>query len=338
MLKIVLSLVLAVFVVFCFCNLLPLLNASPTQQGVFRGVLDLWHVETFEGGSSSRKSWLNSVARQFEKANKGIYVCVTTYTHQQAIDKLSAGESFDLVSFSVGTGNALLACLRPLETSTQYVLDNFLTAGSVGNTQYALAYSTGFYALFARQKHLDTLGIDDLVSNASNCGMQVKVGKNKLTLASLGWGTGEFNSPLSALGGNEKGCSKLTQYQAYEQFVGGKNFVVLLGTQRDVYRLSNKVSQGKIDDLAFSVLPSYTDLVQYVGISNSAGQKTEYCQSFVEHLASKSVQLSLSDIYLLSPTNLTVYADGWMKQAQDCLPNFYVPNAFVDSVLLHKGE
>ena len=89
MLKIVLSLVLAVFVVFCFCNLLPLLNASPTQQGVFRGVLDLWHVETFEGGSSSRKSWLNSVARQFEKANKGIYVCVTTYTHQQAIDKLA---------------------------------------------------------------------------------------------------------------------------------------------------------------------------------------------------------------------------------------------------------
>ena len=90
---------LSIFVVFCFCYLAPLISAPAQQQELFRGVLNFWHVENFEGGSSNRGRWLNNVARQFEKTNKGLYVCVTTYTHQQAIDKLNAGETFDMISF-----------------------------------------------------------------------------------------------------------------------------------------------------------------------------------------------------------------------------------------------
>ena len=338
MIKIVATTLIVVFVVFCFCYLAPMLSAPSSQATLYRGVVDFWHIETFEGGSSSRKGWLNSVARQFEKANKGMYVCISTYTHQQAIDKLKAGETFDLISFSVGTGNAILPYLQPLDVATQSILDVFLDAGKVSNTQYALAYSTGFYALFARQKHLDSLGVTDLALNVTNCSIEVKIGKNSIKLDSLGCGFGSFNNPLLALGGTASVAHNLTQYQAYEQFVGGKSFVVLLGTQRDVYRLSNKVGQGKIDSLAFCALDGYTDLVQYLGISNTAGQKSDACRKLVEYVTSTQAQLSLCDVYLLSPTDLPVYSDGWMKQAQDCLPKLSAPNVFVDTALLTNGD
>ncbi|MBR2974713.1 MAG: hypothetical protein IKC47_03110 [Clostridia bacterium] len=336
MLKIVLCVTLSIFVVFCFCYVAPLLHTKPLQQQEYRGVIDLWHVETFEGGSQNRQKWLNNVVRTFEKAHKGVYVCVATYTHQQAVEKLEAGQSFDVISFSVGTGNALLPHLAPLEVATQDVLDGFVDAGRVRGTQYALCYSTGFYALFARQKHLDSLGVTNLAADALNCNLDVKIGKNVVKLQPVGCGFGAFNNPTRAL--PELRCDRLlTQYQAYEQFVGGKGFVVLLGTQRDAYRLTNRVQQGKMEDLAFCVLPTYTDLAQYLGISSSAGEKSEACRQLVGYLTSKEVQHSLCNVYLLSPTDLEVYGEGWMRQAQDALPTMSTPNVFIDVALL-SGE
>lgn len=339
MIKIVLALTLSVFVVFCFGYLAPLVGADSIshQQPAFSGVIDFWHVETFEGGSSNRQKWLSNVARNFEKAHKGVYVSVSTYTHQQVVEKLNAGERFDVVSFSVGTGNVLLPYLCPLEVSTQDVLDNFVDAGKVDNTQYALCYSTGFYALFARQKHLDSLGVTDLAKSALNCNLDVKIGKNTIKLASFGCGFGTFNNPLLALEGAS--CTRgLTQYQAYEQFVAGKSFVALLGTQRDAYRLTNRMEQGKIDALAFAVLSTYTDLAQYLGISSSAGEKIDACRDLVALLTSRATQMDLANVYLLSPTDLPVYGDGWMKQAQDALPTMATPNVFVDVTQIGGGK
>ena len=329
MLKIVLSLVLAVFVVFCFCYLAPAVGVQPATPPEYGGVINFWHVETFEGGSQNRQKWLNGVVRQFEKSHTGVYVCVSTYTHQQAVEKLESGETFDVVSFSVGTGNALLPYLCPLEVSTGDILDNFVDAGKVDNTLYALCYSTGFYALFARQKHLDSLGQVSLQSATQKGNLQVKIGKNLVTLDSMGYGVGNFNNPSLALDGATT-RHNLTQYQAYEQFVGGKSFVVLLGTQRDAYRLSNRLDQGKIENLAFEVLPTYTDLAQYLALSTAAGEKATPCRQLVEYLTSTQVQMQLANLYLLSPTSLSVYGEGWMNQAQQMLPTISTPSVFVD--------
>lgn len=338
MLKIVLAITLSVFVVFCFCYLAPMLQVEVLQQqDVYRGVLTFWHVETFEGGSQNRQRWLTSVARQFEKTHKGVYVSVETYTHQQVVEKLNAGETFDVISFAIGTGNAILPYLCPLEVSTQDVLDSFVDAGKADNTLYALCYSTGFYALFARQKHLDSLGVTNLINSATNCNLDVKVGKNTIKLDSLGCGFGTFNNPLLALEGATSKAA-LTQYQAYEQFVGGKKFVVLLGTQRDAYRLTNRMEQGKIDALSFEVLPTYTDLAQYLGISSSAGEKTFACRELVELITSRQIQMELAKVHLLSPTDLGIYGDGWMKQAQDALPTMATPNVFVDVTQIVGGK
>ena len=39
----------------------------------YQGVLTLWNVDTFEGGSGARSGWLEKKAIAFEKQNKGIY-------------------------------------------------------------------------------------------------------------------------------------------------------------------------------------------------------------------------------------------------------------------------
>ena len=78
-------------------------------------------------------------------------------------------------------------------------------------------------------------------------------------------------------------------------------------------------------------------MAQYLGIGNTAGEKTIYCRKLVEHITSEQCQMDLCNVYLLSPTDLPVYTDGWMKQAQDCLPKLSTPNAFVDAMLLANG-
>ena len=40
----------------------------------YNGVLSLWQIDTFEGGKGSRKQFLLSVAREFEKENQGVLI------------------------------------------------------------------------------------------------------------------------------------------------------------------------------------------------------------------------------------------------------------------------
>ena len=330
--KTVFCIMLAVFVVFCFCNLLPsLVVVKQRQQPVYRGVIDLWHVETFEGGSGNRGKWLTTAVRQLESKHKGLYVQVTTYTYQQMLDKLSNGDTFDVISFASGVGNALLPYIVPIGVATQSLLDNFVEAGQINNVQYALPYSVGFYALFTRQSHLNKLGVQSPVDTL-HLQLSVKIGKNSVKLKPLGCGFGTFNNPLQALDGVAVVDGEFTQYQAYEKFVGGKSFVTLLGTQRDVYRLSNRVDQGKIEQISCCVAGVYNDLAQYLAVSRFAQEKTEFCKQLIALITSDLVQQSLVNIQMLSPTDLNLYADGWMSLGEQSLDQYVVPNAFKDSV------
>lgn len=58
----------------------------------FEGILELWHIESFEGGVGSRAGWLKRRSAAFEKQNKGCLVNVTVLTAEQAVEKLEAGE------------------------------------------------------------------------------------------------------------------------------------------------------------------------------------------------------------------------------------------------------
>lgn len=314
---------------------LPNLPTKPqTQQPLsYQGVVEMWNVESFEGGVGSREAWLIGRAAKFEAANKGLFVHVTTLSVEQLTTKLAEGQSYDMICFSRGVGSLVKEQLAAFSGSLGNIKSNYLVSGQVESKQYAVPLYSGAYCLFARTAQLSA---DRLLEEALTATYTRKIGKNTVELQPLVCGFTDYNSPLSALalsGGKGKANVKedVTQYQAYEQFVANQTAVTLLGTQRDMYRLSQRESNGKIDALGFAPLTGYTDLVQYVGISSTAGDKADACQRFVEYLTSTEAQSTLVNLSLFAVVDATFYTSDRYAQCEASLGNAYVPNVFGDA-------
>ena len=330
----------SIFVVVAMCAglliwALPHLPVKPQteQPNGYQGVLEMWNVETFEGGVGSREAWLINRAAKFEAANKGLFVHVTTLTVEQLEAKLSEGQNFDMICFSRGVGSLVKERLVPFTGSVGAIRENYLISGQLESKQYAVPIYSGAYCLFARTEQLTA---DRLLTEALSAKYTRKVGKNTIELQSLVCGFTPYNSPLSALalsGGKGKASvdENITQYQAYEKFVANQTAVTLLGTQRDMYRLSQRENNGKIDELAFAPLTGYTDLVQYVGISSSAKDKAESCVQFVEYLTGDVAQATLVNLSMFSVLDSTFYTMGRYVQCENSLGTAYVPNVFGDA-------
>ena len=314
---------------------LPNLPIKPqTQQQLsYQGVVELWNVETFEGGVGSREAWLTARAAKFEAANKGLFVHVTTLSVEQAEAKLNEGQGFDMICFSRGVGSLVKEHLAAFTGSVGAIKDNYLVSGQLESKLYAVPLYSGAYCLFARTEQL---AADRLLSDALTAKYTRKIGKNTVELQPLVCGFTPYNSPLSALalsGGKGKAAvsDAVTQYQAYEQFVANKTAVTLLGTQRDMYRLSQRESNGKIENLAFAPLTGYTDLVQYVAVSAHAGDKSESCVKFIEYLTSEQAQSTLTGMSLFSVLDATFYTADRYALCESSLSGAYVPNVFGDA-------
>ena len=284
---------------------LPQLPVKPQQQApeTYKGVLELWNVEAFEGGIGSREAWLTNKAAKFENANTGLFIHVTTLTVEQLEAKLKNNETFDLITFSRGAGNLIQDKLAPISTSMGFVKENYLLSAQMDGKQYAMPLYSGAYCLFAR---IEQLGAEQLLQNALTQTYTRKVGKTTVELQPLVCGFTPYNSPLSALAmsggkGRTSGISEsTTQYQAYEQFVANRTAVTLLGTQRDIYRLSQRESDGRIEQLCFVPLGGYTDLVQYIGVSLAAGDKASACEEYIKYLLSETTQQTLVNLSMFS--------------------------------------
>lgn len=312
---------------------LPYLPLTPRQQAPegYKGVVELWNVEAFEGGIGSREAWLINKAAKYEKSNVGLFVHVTSLTVDQLQDKLSNGETFDMITFSRGAGALVQQYLSPISEGVGFVKENFLISAQVDGKQYAMPLYTGAYCLFARAEQCVA---EQLLQNALTHTYTRTVGKNKVELQPLICGFTPYNSPLSALamsGGHGKATKideNTTQYQAYEQFVANRTAVTLLGTQRDIYRLSQRETNGKIEQLAFLPLGGYTDLVQYIGVSNVAEDKTAVCEQFISYLLSETTQQTLTSISMFSVLDTAFYTADRYADCERLLPMAYVPNVF----------
>lgn len=329
-------LLLAVFCAAALAWALPLVLKNKTEtppSASYQGVLELWNVETFEGGSGSRSAWLTNKAAKFEAQNKGLFAHVTNLSVAQMTQKLNAGETFDIICFSRGAGALIVDKLAVLDVDLGNVTENFRLSAQHDGKQLCAPLYAGAYCLFARSAQLDQ---ENLLSQALSAKYTRKVGKNTFDLAPLVCGFTEYNSPLSALamaGGKGKVnvSESVTQYQAYEQFVANKTAITLLGTQRDIYRLTKREADGKIDALSFCALGGYTDLVQYVGVSNSCGDKLSSAAAFVSYLLSAQSQASLTDISMFSVLGDAIYTSERFSACEKALTTAYVPNAFSDA-------
>ena len=314
---------------------LPHLPVKPqTEQPIaYSGVVEMWNVESFEGGVGSREAWLINRAAKFEAANKGLFVHVTTLSEEQLKTKLAEGQTFDMICFSRGVGALVKEQLAFYTGSVGAIKDNYLISGQLDGNPVAVPIYSGAYCLFART---EMLSADRLLDDALTATYTRKIGKNIVELQPLICGFTPYNSPLSALAlsggrGKVRVSEDVTQYQAYEQFVANKTAVTLLGTQRDMYRLSQRERDGKIDALGFAPLAGYTDLVQYVATSLTAGEKAEACVQFIEYLTGDEAQSTLVNLSLFSVLDATFYTSDRYAQCESMLATAYVPNVFGDA-------
>lgn len=300
----------------------------------YTGVLEMWNVQSFEGGCGSRSGWLTSRAAKFENTYSGLFVHVTDLTAEQAKAKLDGGDIADIVAFPRGVGSLFADRLVPLDMPTN-VRQNFRSACVSGGKSLCLPLYTGGYFLFARTHDL---GEKTLPTDVLSLAQSKKNGKNTIKMCSLVCGEWDFGSPLTALcmsgvSGNTSEITKTTQYSAYTSFVADNVAVALLGSQRDLFRLSQKQDNGKISPLTILPLADYTDLVQFVGVSASS-QNLSAATDFVNFLLCDDVQKTLSAVGLFSATKTPLYYDGLYAQAEKAWENAYVPNAFADQNII----
>lgn len=315
-------------------------NQSSLPQ--YKGVLTLWHVDSFEGGSGSRAEFLKGRAIEFESKYKGVFISVQSYTYEQVRQKLQNGDTFDLISFGGGVGSLVKTKLSAY-TGAMNVRDDIAKSGEIGGSVFALPWAFGGYFAAAFDDMLTQSGNALSVETLFDLSYE-KNDKSKTRLMSLGLGLADFNNPFAALNtANAKGTSEnffgdmLTSYQAYERFLAKDSFVALLGTQRDLARLNLRQSQGRLGGISTLYLSGYTDLVQYIAFSGE-GTKAFYAQKFMEYLTSDEAQQKLSRIEMFSPC-LSLYTSGMHFDMQEALEKeLNVPNVFCDEEILSQNR
>ncbi len=227
-------------------------------------IICVWQIDTFEGGSGSRRGFLSDVARKFEKYNDEVLIMVTSHTIESAKNCMDNGIIPDLISYGIGT---------EITSAAEINVRNGSNEKEVKST-FAAVWCRGIYVLF------------------ENNG---KLSKNhdELTVS-----RGEYTLPLAAYaldGRTAEDITEMSPLDAYVHFVGGKS-KYLLGSQRDVVRMINRGFSAEITPIS-----SFCDLNQYISVTSTDVRKVVYAERYVNYLLSDEIQKSLYKINMFSP-------------------------------------
>lgn len=261
-------------------------------------IISVWQIDTFEGGSGSRRGFLSDVARKFEKNNDEVLIMVTSHTIESAESSMESGIIPDLISYGNGTEIGFAAEI------------NIRDGLSEKNSKEALAavWCRGIYVLYENQGKLSKNHDDLTVSR------------------------GEFTLPLAAYalaGKSEKNITEMSPLDAYVHFVGGKSRY-LLGTQRDAVRMINRGFSA-----AVTPLDSFCDLNQYISVTSTDARKTVYAERYVNYLLSDEIQKSLYKINMFSAYVKVDYEDEIFLKLQSAKPQNGV-SAFISKEKLKQ--
>lgn len=276
-----------------------------TDRTEYKGVLTLWQIDSFEGGSGSRKQFLLKAARGFERKNSGVLIMVINQTADGAKACFDKGEYPDLISFGCGVDVSKYTKITP----TKKVL-----GGLIGNDCYATAWCKGGYVLIFNK---------DLVDENSLNGSEI----DELLVSQ-----GEFIQPLAALcfeNITAKSIETLKPFDAYVKFTSGK-VKYFLGTQRDIVRLNNR-------GMEYNALPleKFCDLYQYISVTSTDALKNYYANLFVEYLVSDEVQKHLNDISMFSPFINVDYDSDALNKMQNAKTSVTI-SAFTNKAQLEE--
>lgn len=244
------------------------------SQKPYRGVISVWEIDSFEGGSGSRKNFLLSAARGFEKENDGVLVMVVEHTSESATAAMKEGVYPDAISY--GNGTDIVGAKK--------ISAPYFPGGEIGGNMYAVPWCRGGYCI---------------ISNTSE-GTRTNENSPELSSGKIIVSQAEYTVPLAALClGYEQNFNGidlkiLKPAEAYAEFTEGK-IKYLLGTQRDIVRLKNRGSGFKIYPLK-----GYNDLYQYISLTSVSAEKSVYAEKFINYILSEKVQQSLYKIDMMS--------------------------------------
>lgn len=258
-------------------------------------VYTIWHVETFEGGSTPRINYVKSIARGLEKQNPGVLFNIQSIDPNKLTDHLVESVP-DIISFGQGVGKLVLNHLAEFDKNDKFdVRDELLDAGKFNGKVYAMAYIVSGYALFSH-------------------------GEKE---TSIEYGTSGFISPEKAITAPQKPVKNFgTQFEAYKNFVYHHDHA-LLGTARDVFRIDNLNTIGRTN-ASITPLDSYTDLVQYIARTKVDDVTNEFCKQVVN---SKN-QINLASYHLFSSLNTKLYTNGIYSDMENAILNCKIKNVF----------
>lgn len=236
-----------------------------TDAADYKCILNIWHIDTFEGGVGSRGEFLTRRAAEYEKTFTGVLTIVSPHTAESAAERLAAGECPDLISYGYGVELASMLPFTGMET---------FALGEYDGEAYALPWCRGSYALIVRD------GADATAKRLE----KAVVSK------------GEYTAPYAALALDGYTLGEYTEkppFDAYYAFISGRADY-LIGTQRDVNRLQSR-------NLSATVMPltAYNDLYQYISLTARA-EKRYYAEEYVKYLLSETAQKKLSAVGMSS--------------------------------------
>ncbi len=263
----------------CFCSIVYGLVGKPKRKSVeqvegYKYILELWHIDSFEGGIGSRRDFLLSASLSFEKKNK-VIVSVVSHSLQSAQVALETSVP-DMIS--CGNGLDISKFLLPLSNQTEYSVCTYK------NKSLALPWARGVYTLIGSGERENLI-----VSQA------------------------DYTQPLLALqksGIKFKNIEVLSPSKAYSEYLRKGGY--LLGTQRDIYRLS-----GRGLEVEYQPIGEYSDLFQMIGVTSQDREKQPYCEEFISYLLSEEVQKKLTSIGLLSTTGQKLYKGEVIEKLEE---------------------
>ncbi len=263
-------------------------------EGVsYQGIINLWHIDTFEGGVGSRADFLFKQTVEFEKQNSGVLILVTSHTIESYNENIRKGICPDFISYGVG--------VDIVGATEMTVKGNFIGGKVLGKT-YAVAWCRGGYVL-----------IENPNAKKSN---GVIVSSNKIA------------KPFTALALSNlevKIDGEKPPLDAYYHFVTGES-KYLLGTQRDVNRLNKRDFNAVITPIT-----TFNDLYQYISILTQDQTKTYYINAFINQLLSVSVQKKLKNIGMLSVDGVVEYQDENLATMESVKVFDYTVSSFTDT-------
>lgn len=217
--------------------------------------LELWHIDCFEGGTGSRYAFLRGVSVEYEK-KCGVCVTVKSHTEQSVAEFFARGIYPDIISYGNGV-EPPYAMLRKTGRSAPY--------------DYALPWCAGGYVAVSRKG----AAVDKTI-----------VSVQRHTLPRLAVFFSKTALP-------EKVVEVDSANAVYEFYADKK--AVLIGTQRDLYRL-----EGKGLDLNVTPLCGYNDIYQYASVISEDGERARSAVDFIDYLTCESVQARLKKIGMRS--------------------------------------